>query len=664
MKKVFVLFTLIVATASFAVAQDKALPSKYAGSTTITLFDSTGVYMEESGLSHVLTHKCIEMFSFEGCAQNSTYKIDYDPLSAYCDIERVLVHRAETGKTDTLLWPGRDGNITVYDYVAPARMIYWGASQKMVQVGHLDLGDKLEVWTYKKGYTYALLQDEHPSLNGTFAALPDDDARYVPPMKGHYYDIVPFWSDQPVKRKVYQLNVMDSKNVQYKVYNGELDIKREAADEEGRSLYTFTNKEDIMPLKREPRALANNDIQCKLLLSTSPDWQAKSRWFFGVNEDYGSFKPTPEVQKKVNELLRGCKNEMDSISALTHWVADNIRYAGISMGPGEGFTLHNAEMNYTDRCGVCKDKASTLIGFLRAAGFKAYAAMTMAGERIDRIPADQFNHSVCAVQLRNGKFEMLDPTWVPNVRELWSSAEQQQGYLIGTAEGCDLMETPISPAEKHYLRIIGESAIDMEGTLTGTITVTAEGQSDAAVRRVFSDSPAEWRSNLELQLLYIAPTAEILDIQHTDPDRYLEQPVSITYKYRIPHYATVDKEVISFIPLSARNFYRLAMSHLYFKLSPETRTQPFADRCSRLVDIRETVTLPYAPSQFHYPMVDGIANPAASFGFGFQMEGNKLSFGEQAVFGKRVYEASDWPAFRASVKAQMQVSQTPVILTK
>ena len=46
------------------------------------------------------------------------------------------------------------------------------------------------------------------------------------------------------------------------------------------------------------------------------------------------------------------------------------------------------------------------------------------------------------------------------------------------------------------------------------------------------------------------------------------------------------------------------------------------------------------------------------------MEGNKLSFGEQAVFGKRVYEASDWPAFRASAQAQLQVSQTPVILTK
>ena len=658
-----------------AVGQESARPGKYAGCKTLTLFDSTGVYMEESGLSHVQTHRLIRMLTANGSAMWSTVKMDYDPLSAYCEITQVLVHRGGGG-TDTLVWPGREGNNLVYDYVAPARMIYWGASQKMVEVGHMDPGDELEVWTYKKGYTYALLMSEEGalapefSLNGTFAALPEDDARYVPPMKGHFYDIVPFWSDQPVQRKVYQVNILDSKNLRYQVYvkgmpyNDQLDIRREAAEEAGRSIYTFSNKEDLMPLKREPRALANNDIQTKLLLSTSPDWQAKSRWFYGVNEDYGSFKATPAMQKKVNALLRGAKDEMDSIGRLTHWVADNIRYAGISMGEGEGFTLHNQEMNFTARCGVCKDKASTLIGMLRAAGFKAYAAMTMAGERIDRIPADQFNHSVCAVQLRDGTFRMLDPTWVPNVRELWSSAEQQQGYLIGTAEGCDLMETPISPAENHYIRILGESTIDNEGTLTGTLTVTAEGQSDAAVRGVFSARQSEWRANLELELLKIAPNAEILDIKYTDPDRYLEQPVKITYTYRIPHYALVGKDVIEFIPLSARGFYRRAMGHLYFNLSQEKRTQPFSDRCSRLVDIRETVSLPFAPTQLHYPMVDGVANPAASFGCGFQLEGNKLSFGEQAVFGKRVYEATDWTAFRASATAQKKVAATPVILTK
>lgn len=665
MKRLAIFLALATLGITAANAQTNALPGKYAGSKTLTLFDSTGVYMEESGLSHVLNHKRIRMFSYEGCAQWSTVKVDYDPLSAYCEIRRVLVHRA-TGKTDTLVWPDREGNVQVYDYVAPARMIYWGASQKMVEVGRLNLNDELEIWTYKKGYTYALLEDGVDGLNGTFESIiaRGDEDRFVPPMRGHFYDIVPFWSDQPVQSKVYLLNIMDSKTLQYKVYNGELNVTKEAADEEGRTLYTFATKNEIMPLKREPRALADNDMQCKLLLSTSPDWQAKSRWFYGVNEDYGSFLPTPAMQKKVNELVRGCKDELDSISVLTHWVADNMRYAGISMGEGEGFTLHNAGMNFTDRCGVCKDKASLLIAMLRAAGFEAYAAMTMAGERIDRIPADQFNHSVCAVKMRNGSFRMLDPTWVPNVRELWSSAEQQQGYLIGTAEGCDLMETPISPAENHYIRIIGESAIDKEGTLTGTITVTAEGQSDASVRGVFSARQSEWRRNLELELLKVAPRAEIIDIQYTNPDEYLKQPVSITYRYRIPGYAVVEKDIIEFIPLAARGFYSRAMRHLFFNLTPETRTQPFSDRCSRLVDIRETVTLPFAPAQLHYPMVDGIANPAASFGCGFQMDGNCLTFGEQAVFGKRVYDAEDWPAFRASALAQKKVSETPVILTK
>ncbi len=665
MKRLAIFLALATLGITAANAQTNALPGKYAGSKTLTLFDSTGVYMEESGLSHVLNHKRIRMFSYEGCAQWSTVKVDYDPLSAYCEIRRVLVHRA-TGKTDTLVWPEREGNVQVYDYVAPARMIYWGASQKMVEVGRLNLNDELEIWTYKKGYTYALLEDGVDGLNGTFESIiaRGDEDRFVPPMRGHFYDIVPFWSDQPVQSKVYLLNIMDSKTLQYKVYNGELNVTKEAADEEGRTLYTFATKNEIMPLKREPRALADNDMQCKLLLSTSPDWQAKSRWFYGVNEDYGSFLPTPAMQKKVNELVRGCNDELDSISVLTHWVADNMRYAGISMGEGEGFTLHNAGMNFTDRCGVCKDKASLLIAMLRAAGFEAYAAMTMAGERIDRIPADQFNHSVCAVKMRNGSFRMLDPTWVPNVRELWSSAEQQQGYLIGTAEGCDLMETPISPAENHYIRIIGESAIDKEGTLTGTITVTAEGQSDASVRGVFSARQSEWRRNLEKELLKVAPRAEIIDIQYTNPDEYLKQPVSITYRYRIPGYAVVEKDIIEFIPLAARGFYSRAMGHLFFNLTPETRTQPFSDRCSRLVDIRETVTLPFAPAQLHYPMVDGIANPAASFGCGFQMDGNRLTFGEQAVFGKRVYDAEDWPAFRASALAQKKVSETPVILTK
>ncbi len=622
---------LLVAMALPAAAQNKT-----------TLYDSTYVVMEESGLSHVTNHQRIRANNFAGCSELATLKLDYDPLSAYVEFQQVIVHHTDGTAEDVLL--------RVYDYVAPARLIYWGASQKMVQVGHLDPGDEVEYVTYRKGFTYALLGN--------------DDDRYIPPMRGHFYDIVPFWSNHPVNNKVYTVDVLTEKNLRFALYNCKgNEVSIDSTINGNHTVYTFTSK-NIMPLKHEPAALADNDMQPKLLLSTSPNWQAKSTWFYGVNEDYGSFVATPEVQGKVNELLANARTEHDSISILTHWVADNIRYAGISMGQGEGYTLHNAQMNYTDRCGVCKDKAGMLVTMLRAAGFKAYAAMTMAHERIDPIPADQFNHSVCAVQHRDGTFEMLDPTWVPNVRELWSSAEQQQGYLMGLPEGAELMYTPLSAPENHYVRINGTSQIDDHGNLTGTITITAEGQSDRAVRGVFNCRTAEWRRNLEIELLKISPKAVINGITHTDNDEYLLQPVSITYRYTIPEYATIDGNNLVFIPLSARNFYSRAMGHLYFDVTPETRTQPFSDACSRLVEIKETITLPATYKKLNFPTINGVSSFAASFGCQYWMEGNTLTFAESTMLGKRVYNPEDWPSFRQSVANQKLLATTPVILSK
>lgn len=626
------------------VALSTAMLAQGTKANRVVVYDSTMVVMEESGLSHVINHQRIRANNYAGCKELTTVKVDYDPQSAYVEFRNVTIHHAN-GQTENIA-------LDVYDYVAPARLIYWGASKKMVQIGHLDPGDEVEYTTYRKGFTYALLGEQ------------DEDSKYIPPMRGHFYDIVPFWSNVPVNNKFYSVSVLTDKNLRFALYNGGNEtVKVDSTVDGERTIYRFTCN-NIQPLKHEPRSLADNDMQPKLLLSTAPNWESKSIWFYGVNEDYGSFVPTPEVKAKVDELLRGAKTEQDSIAILTHWVADNIRYAGISMGEGEGYTLHNAKMNFTDRCGVCKDKAGMLVTMLRAAGFKAYAAMTMAHERIDRIPADQFNHSVCAVQHHDGHFEMLDPTWVPNCRELWSSAEQQQGYLMGLPQGADLMYTPLSDPENHYVRINATTVIDEKGTLTGKITISAEGQSDRAVRGVFGGRMAEWRTNLETELLRIDPRATITGITHTDNDRYLDQPVTIEYTFVIPKYAIVDKGTLAFIPLSARNFYRRAMSHLSFDVTPTTRTQPFADATSRLVEITEKITLPQEYSQLHFPYVYGVADPAASFGCQYWMDGNTLTFAETVMLGKRVYEACDWTVFRQTVGNQKMLATTPVILTK
>ena len=444
----------------------------------IILFEESNTKMMDSGLSHVHKEIFYKVLTKPGARTLHSIFVGYEPMSAHIEFKKVMIIK-KNGKTIDIPLD------RVRNYTAPARMIYWGASEKIIPIGRLEPGDGVVVRTYMKGYTYALLMNQKSG---------DEDARYIPPMRGHFYDIVPFYSRIPILRKTYKLSIPSTKKLQFEFYNGEA---RHYARNRGNRIHYLWEKTDIKPLKRERNMVDQSDVAPKLLISTSPDWKAKSLWFHKVNEDFGSFEYDADIQKKVDEIIKDKKSDWDKISALTHWVADEIRYSGISMGEGEGFTLHKGTMTFRDRCGVCKDKAGMLITMLRAAGYESYPAMTMAGSRIDKIPADQFNHCVTLVKL-DGKYHLLDPTWVPGVRELWSSAEQQQEYLMGVPEGADLKSTPLSPPEKHYIRYRIDSNLNKEGTLSGTMVISAEGQSDSGFRRGFTRRrKSEWKNSVK-----------------------------------------------------------------------------------------------------------------------------------------------------------------------
>jgi len=613
--------------------------ASYPGYDQLIVFDSTYTDMQESGLTYVVNHTLTRVLNSHGAADLSVVKFGYDPQSAYVEIRKAVIYKND-GRVISL-----DVN-RVMDYPAPARAIYWGAREKMMETGRLEPGDAVEVVMFRKGFTYALL-------------TPGDDDRYIPPMKGQFYDIVEFFGSNPIKSKVYQVAVPADKPLQYEFYNG--DVQASCRMINGKMVYSFSRK-DVVPVKSEPRMVAMSDVAPKLLVSTTPTWNAKSTWFYKVNEDYGSFGADDEIKAKVSEILRGAKTEMDSVSRLTHWCADEIRYSGISMGAGEGFTLHKGTMTFTDRCGVCKDKAGMLITMLRAAGFPSYPAMTMAGSRIDNIPADQFNHCVTVVRLKDGKYHLLDPTWVPFLRELWSSAEQQQQYLMGVPEGADLATTPVSDPENHYVKIDGVAQLQEDGTLSGRISVTAEGQSDATLRSMFRYSnKTMWIQNIERELLRVWPQAKVVQVKYSDPGDYQNYNTWIGIDYVIPEFALVSGNRMMFIPLSAGEIFKNVQGHLSFETGVGERKYPFRDRCSRQVEINESIKLPAVKTIIRMPESIVKDGNAASFSGKYTLTNGSLLFSARAVYGKRVYEAREWPEFKAAVEAQHKLSEQPFI---
>ena len=634
------LFPVLAQTPMQDLVKKSGDPSAYANSDQLMIFDSTLVDMQETGLTYVVNHTLTKVLTAHGALDLSVCKFGYDPLSAFVEIRKAVIYK-------------NDGRVieldvhTVQDYPAPAHSIFWGAREKMLAIGRLDPGDAVEVVMFRKGFTYALLSS-------------DDDDKYIPPMKGQFYDIVEFFSSIPVKSKVYQVKVPADKPLQYEFYNGEAQSSCWLSG--GKIVYTFSKKE-MMPLKPEARMVAVSDVAPKLLVSTTATWKAKSSWFFKVNEDFGSFIANQEIRDKVNEILKGAKNEMDSVGRLTHWCADEIRYSGISMGCGEGFTLHKGSMTFTDRCGVCKDKAGMLITMLRAAGFKSYPAMTMAGSRIDYIPADQFNHCVTVVKLSDGKYHLLDPTWVPFLRELWSSAEQQQQYLMGVPEGADLATTPVSDPENHYVKIDGVSQLVENGTLTGRITITGEGQSDGAIRGLFKYSnKTAWFQNVERELLRVYPQARVTQVKYSDPADYLNFNIWVAIDFTIPEFAMVSGNRLMFLPLSAAGIFKNFQGQLQFETGIKERRYAFRDRCSRQVEINESIKLPAIKKLVRKAPNITAEGTAASYKGGYALTNGSLIFSAKAVFGKRLYEARDWPEFKAAVDAQNRFADQPVVV--
>lgn len=608
----------------------------------VILLDSTGVVVADNGSGSFTIRQVIRVQNTAGALKYRVIKYDYDPLTAFAEFSRVTVYKAD-GTTRTVDLE------TACDYAAPARAIYWGARQIMIEIGALDNGDIVDYEISKKGFTYALLAD-------------NDDERFVPPMRGQFYDIVPFWVTVPTVSKVYTVDMPRTKDIQYEFYQGECRSSIRLSGD--RKLLSFSVS-DARPFAKEPNMVDLFDVAPKLMMSSTPEWKDKSLWFNKVNEDYDSFAADPETQKKVDELIRGKKTEMEKIAVLTHWVADNMRYSGISMGKGEGYTLHPTKMNFTDRCGVCKDKAALLISMLRMAGFEAYPAMTMAGSRIESIPADHFNHCVTVVKLSNGQYIPLDPTWVPFLRELWSSAEQQQNYLPGIPEGSDLLQTPTSPPENHYFKLSATTSLDANGTLRGNFTVTAEGQSDGTLRRPFTRGFMEnWHNAMENELLRLSPQAKMLSVDYgKNPKDYAAGPMRITMKFEIPDYALTADGLLIARPICGR-LYQNVRTYLRINTDLEERQYPFKDACSRLVELQETLSLPSGYKMHGEQRNEQLSSAAADFDGSLSQQGNQVKINHRLTLRKRIYDAADWKGFRSAVKTHKEMADEWLVFEK
>jgi hypothetical protein len=243
---------------------------------------------------------------------------------------------------------------------------------------------------------------------------------------------------------------------------------------------------DVPRMFDEPSMPPYEMVLQRLLISTTPDWQAVSKWYYEVCRPHLD-TATPEMKKTVAELTRGAKTDMDKIKAIFYHVAQKIRYMGLTPEKDRpGFEPHDVSLTFENKYGVCRDKAALLVSLLEVAGFKAFPVLVNVGSKKDaEVPEPSFNHAIVGVELKKGEHILMDPT-AENTKDLLPSYECDQSYLVCRPDGDTIRTSPIVPPEKNMMRVKTTAVLNGAGVLEARSELWFDGINDNDYREMFS----------------------------------------------------------------------------------------------------------------------------------------------------------------------------------
>jgi len=314
----------------------------------------------------------------------------------------------------------------------------------------------------------------------------------------------PGWSFQdevPVLHSSYKLTVPPDLEFRYYLRNDKQNKVEfsQRANEENQYLWVAKNlpavsgEEYLPPFDDLAITLSFVPVHFRISgpSSTIQTWNDVANWYYGLIAN--RCQASEEAKIVTQNLCKGKDSEKDKTAAVFNWVQENIRYVAVDVGIS-GYQPHFASETFNYRYGDCKDMSNLLVAMLRHAGIEAHAALVRTrntGELIEDFPSPrQFNHvMVCAVL--DSEYVWLDATDdLCNFGEIPEADQGLKVLVVKTNRG-ELLQTPITPAEKNSLHRMWRINLREDGSLTGDLQIEATGHIAKAFRGTLKDRVPE-----------------------------------------------------------------------------------------------------------------------------------------------------------------------------
>ncbi|NOU36756.1 MAG: DUF3857 domain-containing protein [Kiritimatiellaceae bacterium] len=306
-------------------------------------------------------------------------------------------------------------------------------------------------------------------------------------------------------------------------------------EKDGDRIRTIWEVRNVPQMFEEPKMPERYTAVQRLLLSTIPDWETLSKWYWTLS------KPrleavTPAMKSKVRELTAGTTNRQEKIEAIFRFVSQDIRYMGLTVeNEAPGYEPHNVSLTFDNRYGVCRDKAALLVSMLRLAEFDAFPVLIYVGPKKDpEVPQPWFNHAITAVRNEDGSWQLMDAT-NENTRDLLPAYLSYRSYLVATPEGETLQTSPVVPPEKNLLTVDVDAALDDSQTISAKAVLSFNGINDTAYRgRLAALKPEERAPYFEERLKQALGAARLTRLEiRPDNVRDTTVPLSVSLNFEI-----------------------------------------------------------------------------------------------------------------------------------
>ncbi|RTZ94452.1 MAG: hypothetical protein DSY91_00200 [Deltaproteobacteria bacterium] len=366
---------------------------------------------------------------------------------------------------------------------------------------------------------------------------------------------------------------------------------------------------DVPQLTPEPSMPSFMRVVMRLLYSTLPSWEAASRWYYQLTEP--KLKPTPAITAKVHELTKGLNNDDAKIKALFYFVAQKIRYMGITAEKNRpGFEPHEVGLTFSRRYGVCRDKAALLVSMLRVAGFRANMVLVNVGGKLDKeIPVPYFNHAVVVLRDESGgPLLYMDPTSETS-KQFFPDYERDSSCLIADKKGEPLRLTPSLPPDRNLYQLVIRDVFSTKHQLYGRIDATCTGFVDTVFRSILMlKGQEEQRDFIRRMFLGRYPGIVITRISLSNPaDR--SHPFSFSLDFQIDRPAVVGKDgLICLLPLSDMPRPGVLDAWILGKANMVKRRFPLRFGYTYKTRIIEAIHFTQPPEEIRLPAIPNIAN--------------------------------------------------------